>query len=202
MEQKLNEIIHILRYAGLFAPLIFIALHVLRQFLFIPIGLICVIGGLLFGSLSGSLYSIIGITLSSIMFYGLRRVMPKMFSKITGLKNKWIGKRIPFSLGQITILKLIPFVHFQLLSYCLIEMTSDFKEYTKASLISNIPVAIAYTTFGNYILHLSLLWGGAALAVLSILFYLLRRKEWIFKWNEFFEREDKEEVKHVKVRGA
>ncbi|EIT84420.1 hypothetical protein A374_15489 [Fictibacillus macauensis ZFHKF-1] len=189
MPHEIHEILNILKFAGIFAPVFFILLHVMRQFLFIPVGLICMAGGVLFGSLYGTLYSMIGITLSSIMFYGLLQKMPSMLQRFSKLKKRMVGKRRPFSLGQISILKLIPFVHFSLLSLLLLEMTKNFREYTKASIVSNAPLAFLYSTFGHYIFKLSIVWGCVAAIVMLVLFHLLRRKEWIVKWDDFFEKE-------------
>ncbi|MBY6035241.1 VTT domain-containing protein [Fictibacillus nanhaiensis] len=183
----------ILKFSGIFAPLLFILLQAFRQFFFLPVGLICLTGGILFGAVAGTLYSVIGITLSSLLFYWGMKSMPKLMKKVKRLQRKWIGKKMPFSVGQIAILKMIPFMHFHLLSLCLIEVSSNFKEYTKASFVSNIPIAIFYSSFGSVLLSLSILTSIALLLMLSILFYLLRRKEWVMKWSEFFEEKEKAE---------
>nr|WP_231618376.1 MULTISPECIES: VTT domain-containing protein [unclassified Fictibacillus] len=173
----------------------FILLQAFRQFFFLPVGLICLTGGILFGAVAGAFYSVIGITLSSVLFYWGMKSMPKLMKKVKKLQKKWIGKRMPFSVGQIAILKMIPFMHFHLLSLCLIEISSNFKEYTKASIISNVPIAIFYSSFGSVLLSLSLVTSAAIIVALSVLFYLLRRKEWVIKWSEFFEEEREDQQK-------
>ncbi|WHY70787.1 TVP38/TMEM64 family protein [Fictibacillus enclensis] len=189
MQHELTEILDILKFAGIFAPLFFILLHLMRQFLFLPVGLICMAGGVLFGSVYGTLYSIIGITLSSVLFYGLLKKMPNTLNRFLKIKRKIVGKRMPFSIGQIAILKLVPFIHFQLLSLLILELTKSFKEYTKASAVSNVPLAFMYSTFGHYIFKISVVWGIGIAAVMLVLFHLLRKKEWVIKWEEFFEKE-------------
>lgn len=83
---------------------------------------------------------------------------------------------MPFSIGQIAILKLVPFIHFQLLSLLILELTKSFKEYTKASAVSNVPLAFMYSTFGHYIFKISVVWGIGIAAVMLVLFHLLRKK--------------------------
>ncbi|MFE1243659.1 TVP38/TMEM64 family protein [Fictibacillus sp. NPDC058756] len=195
MLEDTSVYMEVLKFSGIFAPLLFILLQAFRQFFFLPVGLICLTGGILFGAVAGTLYSVIGITLSSVLFYFGMKSMPKLMEKVKRLQRKWIGKRMPFSVGQIAILKMIPFMHFHLLSLCLIEISSNFKEYTKASIISNIPIAIFYSSFGSIMLSLSLSTSAILLVVLSVLFYLLRRKEWVIKWSEFFEEEPKNREK-------
>lgn len=177
----------VLQTGGVFAPVVFIVLHLLRQFLFLPVGFICIIGGVLFGSVFGTVYSVIGITLTSIFFYVLFQRMPNLFQKVLKLKEKWVGRTAPFSVGQIAILRLLPFIHFHLISLCLIEMTSNLKEYTRASFVANVPLAVVYTTFGNWISNLNVQWMVMILIVLLLLFYLLRKKELIIPWEDFFE---------------
>lgn len=187
MEAMVLQLIDILGSFGAFAPLLFIFLHLLRQFLFIPVGLICVLGGLLFGVVFGTIYSIIGITLVSVAFYGIVKRLPKAFNKIISMKERFFGKRSQLSVGQITILRIVPFVHFHLISLCILEISSSFKQYTKTSLYTNIPLALLYTAFGSWISRMSLPVILTFMGVLLILFYLTRKKEWVIKWNEFFQ---------------
>jgi uncharacterized membrane protein YdjX (TVP38/TMEM64 family) len=185
--EKLSMILYdMLQTGGVFAPLGFIILHLLRQFLFLPVGFICIIGGVLFGAVFGTFYSVIGITLTSFFFYAVFQRMPKVFQKVLALKEKMLGRTTTFSVGQMAILRLIPFIHFHLISICLIEMTSNVKEYTKASFVANVPLAVVYTAFGNWIGSLNVQWMALILFGLLILFYLLRKKELIIPWEDFF----------------
>src|SRR5699024_6164676 len=129
--------------------LAFIILHLMRQFIFVPVSVICILGGVFFGTVFGAVYSLVGVTLASISFYILFMRMPQLFEKILKLKIKWLGKGDRFSVGQMAILRLIPVIQFHLISLCLMEATSNFKEYTKVSLIANVPLAIVYTLFGK-----------------------------------------------------
>jgi uncharacterized membrane protein YdjX (TVP38/TMEM64 family) len=186
MEKFSVILVDILQTSGIFAPLAFISLHVLRQFVFVPVSLICMIGGVFFGVVYGTMYSLVGLTLASICFYVLFKRMPSLFRKVQRLKDKYLRKRVPFSIGQMAILRMIPLVQFHLISLCLIEATSGFKEYTKTSFVANIPLAVVYTMFGQWIGRLSPEWIILILAGLAVLFYLLRKREWVIKWDEFF----------------
>lgn len=187
MEAIVIRLIDFLGSFGALAPFLFIFMHLLRQFLFIPVGLICVLGGLLFGIFFGTIYSIIGITLVSVAFYGIVKRLPKAFNKIISMKERILGKRAQLSIGQITILRIVPFVHFHLISLCIIEISSSFKEYTKTSLYTNVPLALLYTAFGSWISKMSLPVIVVCLGLLFVLFYMARKKEWVIKWNEFFQ---------------
>ncbi|WP_430784880.1 TVP38/TMEM64 family protein [Virgibacillus flavescens] len=186
MELFGSYLMAVIETGGIFAPLLFISFHLLRPLFFLPVVFICISGGILFGAVAGTVYSIIGITLSSIGFYGVIRWMPKTFERLVRLKGKLIGYQSELTTPQIALLRLIPFIHFHLLSLCLIEVTHGFKDYTKSSLLTNIPLAFVYTALGRWISNLSPLHIAVSLLAILPLIYILRRKEVIIKWNEFF----------------
>ncbi|HET7580849.1 MAG TPA: VTT domain-containing protein [Bacillales bacterium] len=187
MEKFSGIVFEVLQMSGIFAPVAFIFLHVMRQFVFVPVSLVCMLGGVFFGVLYGTLYSLVGLTLASVCFYLLFKRMPSWFRKIQKLKQKCFKRKVPLSFGQMAILRLIPFVHFHLISLCLIEATSNFKAYTKNSLYANVPLAVVYTMFGQWIGRLSPEWIVFILFGLLVLFYSLRKRQWTVKWDEFFE---------------
>ncbi|MDY0405373.1 VTT domain-containing protein [Virgibacillus sp. 179-BFC.A HS] len=187
MEQLELYIMSFIENGGILAPVLFICFHLLRPLFFLPVVFICVSGGVLFGTLAGSLYSVIGITLSSVAFYGIIQWMPKTLGKLTRLREKLMGKNRGFTIAQVAVLRLVPFIHFHLLSLCLIEMSSSFKDYTKASFFSNIPLALVYTTLGQWIANLSPLHITVFLLLLLPFIFILRRKEIIIKWQDFFQ---------------
>ncbi|GAA0426396.1 MAG: TVP38/TMEM64 family protein [Bacillota bacterium] len=194
MEGFGNYLMAVMETGGLFAPLLFISFHLLRPLFFLPVVFICISGGILFGAVAGTLYSLIGITLSSILFYFIVNKMPKSIKKFMKLKSKIVGQRSAFTTSQIALLRLIPFIHFHLLSLCLLEVSAGFKDYTKSSLLSNIPLAFVYTSIGQWISNLTPLYIFVFLVVLLPFLYLLRRKEIIIKWQEFFPVHTKESI--------
>lgn len=191
MELVSNYFVAFVEAGGLFAPLLFISFHLLRPLFFIPAIFICITGGVLFGAVAGSFYSVIGITLSSVIFYGMIRWMPNTFKKLVSVKEKFLGQHATVTTSQITILRLIPFIHFHLLSLCLIEMTADFKDYTKSSVISSIPFVFIYTTIGQWLSKLSPLYVTLFIIALLPILYLVRKKEVIIKWHDFFDKTPK-----------
>ncbi|GGA86468.1 TVP38/TMEM64 family protein [Ornithinibacillus halotolerans] len=182
-----NYLMAIVQTGGLFAPLLFIAAHLIRPLFFLPVVFICVSGGILFGVFYGAIYSIFGITLSSIMFYFVIKWMPKVSERFLRMKQKLIGKHTELTLTQISLLRLIPFIHFHLLSLCIIEISSSFKEYTRNSILTNIPLALVYTTVGGWLSSLSPMHILISLSALLLLIYALRRKEIVIKWEDFFQ---------------
>ncbi|WP_042146303.1 TVP38/TMEM64 family protein [Paucisalibacillus sp. EB02] len=181
-----NYIMAIVQTGGLFAPLLFISVHLLRPLFFLPVVFICVSGGIIFGVFYGTVFSIIGITLSSMIFYIVIQWMPKTSKRLIRMKKKLIGKHTELTMTQISLLRLIPFIHFHLLSLCLIEITSDFSDYTRSSLLTSIPLALLYTSIGGWLSSLSPMHILLSLFALLLLIYALRRKEIVIKWEDFF----------------
>ncbi|HLR08366.1 MAG TPA: VTT domain-containing protein [Bacillota bacterium] len=172
---------------GLFAPMLFIFFHLVRPLLFLPVVFICISGGLLFGTVAGTFYSLVGMTLASILFYGIVRWMPETLSRFIRLKQVLLGKNTELTTRQITLLRLVPFIHFHFLSFCLVEISTGFKEYAKSSFLSNIPLAFIYTSIGQWLSRLSLSNALICLFVLLLLLYFFRRKEMSWTWEEFFQ---------------
>ena len=190
MDEKLNLVMSYVHSGSVFAPFIFIVFHLLRQFLFIPVIVVCISGGILFGAALGSIYSIIGLTLANMGFYFIIGKFPKTQEKLFRLKNKLFGNR-KLNSRQIAVLRLIPFIHYYLLSLCLLETNKGLKNYFYLSLMTNIPVAVIYTIFGHYISEFSPTLIVIILFSLTVLLYLFRERQTVVPWKEFFHSQDK-----------
>ncbi|WP_419955990.1 TVP38/TMEM64 family protein [Neobacillus niacini] len=188
MNEDLSLLLIMVEAGGVFAPLAFVLFHLLRSFLFIPVSVVIIAGGVLFGTLWGTIYSVIGLMGVSVFFYAFIDRMPKTQERIIKIKNRWFGEYRNLTVGQIAILRLIPFVHYHLLSFCLKQRKPKFKEYMKASFLTNIPIALFFTIFGEYISTFTPSLIILILLGLTILVYLLREKQNIIKWKEFFKR--------------
>lgn len=186
MDDQLTMLFVMVEKAGILAPIAFILFHILRQFLFIPVPLVCLTGGILFGSFFGSIFSMIGLMLSSIFFYMLISKMPKTHKKLTKLKKRWFGEYRNLTVGQVAVLRLIPFIHYHLLNFCLIERNKSFQDYLKNSWITNLPLAVFYTVFGEFISRFTPSMILLILFSLAVLVFILREKVTIIKWREFF----------------
>ncbi|WP_280769863.1 TVP38/TMEM64 family protein [Salipaludibacillus daqingensis] len=187
--ESFNEAIpRIIEEAGWLAPVLFILLHLIRPLLFIPVIVVCIAGGYLFGFVYGTLYSIIGLSLMSLFFFKLVDIFPALRGRVLRLKKKVFKDRV-MSIGQVMILRMMPFIHFHLLSLYLMEMTSSFREYMRYSVVGVILPSMLYTAFGQVITempwYLSIVFFGS----LALLFsYLGKRGTAVYKWDRFFPR--------------
>ncbi|PLR81507.1 alkaline phosphatase [Bacillus canaveralius] len=186
MEDKWSFLFVLVETGGIFAPLAFVAFHLLRPFLFIPVVVVCAAGGVLFGTVWGTIFSLMGLMLVSLFFYFFIGKMPGTHRKLTNVKRKWFGEYRNLTVGQVAVLRVIPFVHYHLLSFCLLERTKTFQEYIKGSFLSNLPLALFYTIFGEFISRFTPVLVAIILFSLAILVYILREKVTVIKWKEFF----------------
>ncbi|GAA0333436.1 hypothetical protein GCM10008967_25240 [Bacillus carboniphilus] len=186
MDSTMTLLFSFVETGGILAPVIFVSFHILRQFFFIPVPVVCMAGGILFGTTFGTLFSIIGLMVSCLLFYMVIEKMPKTYEKLMKVKVKWFGPHSRLTMGQITILRLIPFIHYHLLNVCMMDRARSFTRYVIGAFWSNLPLAFFYTVFGEFISGFTPTIAVVILVALSVLFYILREKVTVFKWKEFF----------------
>lgn len=150
MDQLDNWIEALIENAGWMAPILFLLLHLLRPLLFLPVIAVCVLGGVAFGFFQGAVLSYFGLLLMSAITYLLLNHLPEFHIKMTKLKERVFGRRT-LSVGQVMILRIMPFVHFHLLCFYLMDMTKNFKEYMYYSALGVTLPAVVYTAFGQSI---------------------------------------------------
>lgn len=187
MEFVKNDLLGLIEAGGFFAPILFISIHLIRPLVFVPVMILCISGGLLFGVFAGTIYSVVGMTLSSIAFYSIIQTIPSTLQRFTHLKEKLFGKHFVITTPQVSLLRLIPFIHFQLLSFCLVESSSNFKDYSKSSFFTSIPVSIVYTSIGKSISQLSTIKIMGLFVSLMIAVYIFRQEKVTIKWHQFFQ---------------
>lgn len=175
MDQINHSIELFIDQAGWFAPILFVLLHVIRPILFIPVIVVCIAGGVLFGFIEGAILSLIGLSIMSILSYKVVHHFPKLHNYIAKLKQKMFQDRT-MTVSQVMVLRITPFVHFHLLSFYLMEMTEDFREYTYYSILGLIAPAIIYTAFGEAITGFPWYITIFFFAILVLIYYLIDKK--------------------------
>ncbi|UOQ47186.1 VTT domain-containing protein [Gracilibacillus caseinilyticus] len=169
------------------APVLFIMMHILRPLLFIPVLLLCITGGLLFGLWAGTVYSIIGLVISSVIFYMIIHFLPALEARCKKLEKRLLGDQLSLNTVQIMLLRMLPFIHFHLMSFCIYQKSVSFTSYLRTTLFTVIPVAIFYTTLGRTIQEISVYYAIPLVSTILILAYFVRKKQVIIKWHTFFQ---------------
>ncbi|MET1031879.1 TVP38/TMEM64 family protein [Domibacillus tundrae] len=172
VERWIEEVI---QQAGWLGPVFFILLHIVRPFFFLPVVVVCIAGGYLFGFVQGTIYSMIGLSLMGAVFYKIVNWFPSVRERVLKLKRKVAGER-KMTVGQVMILRIMPFVHFHLLSVYLMDMTKSYREYMQYSILGVFAPAVLYTAFGKAIEEMPWYVSIIFLALLIFLYALLEHR--------------------------
>ncbi|CQR47976.1 SNARE associated Golgi protein [Paraliobacillus sp. PM-2] len=175
MEQVNQSIEAFIDYAGWYAPLLFVVLHIIRPILFIPVIVVCIAGGVVFGFVEGAILSLIGLSLMSLLTYKVVYKFPKLRQSIARLKKKIFQDRM-ISVSQVMVLRIMPFVHFHLLSFYLMEMTNNLKGYMYYSILGLIAPAVIYTAFGEAITAFPWYVTICFFFILVLIYYFIDRR--------------------------
>jgi uncharacterized membrane protein YdjX (TVP38/TMEM64 family) len=158
---------------GLVAPFIYICLNVIRPFTLFPISVLSLAGGLAFGALWGTVYTVLSATFGAVLsFYlakhlGVRWLKKKTASadKIEMLQDKLKGKGFYY----VLILRIIPVINFDLVSYLAGVSRLKLRTYIVATLLGVLPGTLAYNLLGNSFVK----GNGEVIAIVSGLVLLI-----------------------------
>jgi uncharacterized membrane protein YdjX (TVP38/TMEM64 family) len=159
---------------GALAPVIFILLQILQSVIApIPGVVLVIVGGVIWGPYLGGLLSIIGCFFGSIMCFILSRTLGRPFvEKFVRKSDVDLIDRflIKYGFWAILIMRLIPVLPFDTISYGLGLTKTDIRKFATATLIGMIPGNFIYSYLG-----FSMFEGKAwfFVAVLSIIIILI-----------------------------
>lgn len=168
---------------GLWAPVVYIVFYTLRPLVLFPAGLLSITGGLAFGPLFGTVYTVIGATGCAVAefffarFFGRGAVASLVKGNLARI-DKGIERH-----GFMTVLwvRLIPSVAYDMQNYSLGLTKVRFRDYLLATFIGIIPGTFAFVYLGASLTDLRQFW-KVLLAILFILALvglqrLLRRRK-------------------------
>ncbi|MHB1394517.1 MAG: TVP38/TMEM64 family protein [Clostridia bacterium] len=159
---------------GGMAPVVFILMCAVRGVVFIPCGLLSALGGLLFGPLLGTIFTLIGLTVGSAITFYLARSLGKSWAEKTlGHKyDRYEGYISKDSFYSIFIMRVVPILPFDVVS-CMAGMSrARVDKYILATLIGSLPGVFIYVFFGDSLRGLSLrrvAFSAAFIAVFALL---------------------------------
>ncbi|MFB5663974.1 TVP38/TMEM64 family protein [Alteribacillus sp. HJP-4] len=175
-----NDIQQGVESAGWFAPIFFIILYTIRPFTLFPASIMSLGGGLAFGAFPGVVYIIAGAAAGACLSFLTARKLGKNLSsavwkgKARGLQEQLEGNGFLYTL----LLRLIPVLNFDLVSYVCGISKVRFRAFMAATLIGIIPGSAAYSLLGAGLIDgdaTQLMTAAAVFAAIAILAYLLRK---------------------------
>lgn len=148
-----NKVKNIIMSYGSYSILAYILLQILQVIaFFIPGEIIQIAGGYIYGTLEGSILSIIGITIGSALAYGFSSYYGKpLVNKIISKRDLKFFNRI-LNIGSINtivfLLYLIPGIPKDALAYICGISSINFKNFIKYSTIARLPGILISAYFG------------------------------------------------------
>ncbi len=141
---------------GWIAPILYIGLYIARPFTLFPASVLTLAGGLAFGTWRGMLYTILGELPGAVLSFWLaRRVGSGLFrgaekdSRLHKLERAMERRGFPV----VLMLRLAPFVPFDLVSYAAGLARVPLRAYILATLIGSLPGTFAYCFLGASLTH-------------------------------------------------
>ncbi|MCD1295817.1 TVP38/TMEM64 family protein [Methanocella sp. CWC-04] len=155
---------------GIFAIAVYILIHIIRPFLFLPVTPFTVAGGFLFGMFYGLFYSMLGLLLSATLTYIISRYIFRDYVK-GRIKERFIGLRNSFeknSVYYVAIMRIIPVIPYDVVGYLAGASSVKIDHYVKGSIIGAFPGAFALTMLGSSLTNM-----GSATFYMSIVLVII-----------------------------
>jgi uncharacterized membrane protein YdjX (TVP38/TMEM64 family) len=133
------------------ASLIFILMCTVRGLAFLPCGLFSALGGLLFGPLLGTIYTLAGLTAGSVITFYMARILGKGWAQraMGHSYDKYEGYISRDSFLSIFLMRVIPVLPFDAVS-CIAGMSrAGAGRYVMATLAGSAPGVFIYVYFGD-----------------------------------------------------
>lgn len=140
---------------GVWGPLVYMLLYAVGPSFLVPGAVMTIAGGLAFGTLWGSVYSLIGADIGAIVAFGAGRFLGR------GFVESIVGERFDAMLGRIAkhgfqiilYLRMVPVIPYNALNLIAGASRITFRDYLWASLIGMIPGTILFAFLGDALWH-------------------------------------------------
>jgi uncharacterized membrane protein YdjX (TVP38/TMEM64 family) len=168
---------------GSVAPFIFILLYIFLTLFLFPGTVLTIAAGVLFGTILGTLYTIIGATIGASLLFLISRYLGRSFiSEVIENKYKKIkdyeNKLEKQGFKVVVFLRLVPLFPFSILNFSLGLTKVKFKDYFLGTMLGIIPGSFALAYFGDSITELNY----TSIIISSLLFILLIFSPKIYKY--------------------
>ncbi|HEY6417800.1 MAG TPA: TVP38/TMEM64 family protein [Candidatus Binataceae bacterium] len=140
---------------GAWGPAIYMLLYAVGPSFLVPGAVMTIAGGLAFGTLWGSVYSLIGADAGALIAFGAGRFLGKSFVERT------VGKRFHSMLRAIArngfqiifYLRMVPVIPYNALNLLAGASPISFRDYFWASMIGMVPGTIVFAFLGDALWH-------------------------------------------------
>ena len=148
-----SELRELIGEHAIFAPMIYVLCFAILPIFLFPVPILAVVAGTAFGLFAGSLYTIIGAMINSVlMFYIARFLGFRTVSAFTQSSKSKILKTLGEPSGKfslILILRLMPLVPYNALNYACGVMNVSLREYVVATFVGIVPATFIMVNLGE-----------------------------------------------------
>jgi uncharacterized membrane protein YdjX (TVP38/TMEM64 family) len=162
---------------GIWAPVVYLLGYVLRPLIFFPSTPFAILGGVLFGTIWGAFYIMIGTMCSSICEFVLVRYFVGEKARQFLKKKTRVVSQVIEKHGFLTVffIRLIPNIAFDLQNCGLALAPIKFSHYLYGTFLGCLPVCIFYASFGYFVTNLSIYYGASLIILFMVILYFLQR---------------------------
>ena len=152
-----DKIILLMNEHSKFSAIVYISIYSIAILLFIPVSPFAIVGGLFFGPVKGTLYTVIAALIGASLSFMLARYFLKEWfeKKIKKTKLKKLYDSVERNGWKIiAITRLIPVFPYNFFNYIFGATNIKFSHYILTSFIFMLPSVIVYNLFGSSILDI------------------------------------------------
>ncbi|ERI93817.1 SNARE-like domain protein [Clostridiales bacterium oral taxon 876 str. F0540] len=156
---------------GMLAPIVYIVLFTFVPLTFFPDSVLAIAGGMAFGLIKGSLLTIIGALCGGTLAFFIARylgqdVIKRFIKKDISILGKHTQEK---GFWAILVLRLIPLVPFDVISYSAGLSEVKYKDFLLATLLGIIPGVMVFSNIGDKSLEIGSFQFYISIALLIIL---------------------------------
>ena len=147
---KIENVQDTIKSLGILAPVLFIAVYAVSPMFFVPIIPLSITGGILFGPILGTVYSVIGATIGGCLaFLAGRYLMKDFIDKKLSFKNTFMKQRSESDGWRFVIIaRITPIFPFGAQNYLFGVTNISLRTFFWASFIGLLPGTFAYVYLG------------------------------------------------------
>ena len=156
LERSLQQLLAL--FATPYGPLLYVVSFLVRPLLFFSVGILCIMGGLIFGVgstanlLLALTYTVVGVIASALISFCIGRFLGRGLLEETDGETTHLVQRYANRLrrnGFLTVLTMrFILLPFDFVNYLAALAAVDWKAFTLATAIGALPSTIAFVTFG------------------------------------------------------
>jgi uncharacterized membrane protein YdjX (TVP38/TMEM64 family) len=169
---------------GIWGPVVYMLLYAVGPSFLVPGAVMTIAGGLAFGALRGSVYSLLGAEAGALVAFAAGRFLGRSFvQRVVGARFEKLLARIGRHGFQIIFyLRLVPLIPYNALNLLAGASPITFRDYFWASAIGMVPGTILFAFLGDALWHPTSPRFFLALALIAVCFAggeLARRRRWL-----------------------